>query len=271
MELITKFLDDLKTFSLIRLFNAAAILVIGYCVVRLVAHFVRKLLNKTGLDKSAQKNIVKAVKAFGYFVVLISCLGSLGVPVTSLIAILGAIGLAFSLALQDVIANLAGGLLILTAKPFSTGDFIEVTGGISGRVTRVNFIHTVVNTLDNRRVMLPNGALFKGNITNISAEPCRVIELTFPVSYFADVRQAKRVIEDVVTADPRVLKDPPVTIGLTALSYVSADVTVRLWAENQDFIVLKSHLLEQVKGALDQNALSVPAYRQAQMDAGERK
>lgn len=232
------------------------ILAVGWFLIK---HFVRLLdrliSRRETLDRSVQKALLSVMRGVLVFILLLTCADRLGLPTTSLITLLGTLGLAFSLALQSSLSNLAGGLFILTTKPFVTGDFIDVAGQ-SGTVSRIGFIHTMLNTLDNKQIYLPNGTVSSAVIVNYSHEQRRQLDLEIPVPYNCSLKAARDVITAAVSGDERVLETPYIrTWGLSASAVT---IKVRVWCAAADYFDLRSDLLERIKLALDEAHISIP-------------
>lgn len=258
MEQINAFFDALGNSSFINILFALLTFVIGWIAIRYLTRLVSRILNRNEkLDISLQKFLVNVIRIVAFVVLILMCADQLGLPMTSFITLLGTAGLAASLALQDSLANLAGGIFILVSKPFATGDFIEM-GSVSGTVSEIGFIHTVLNTVDNRRIYVPNGGLSADRIINYSAEPRRQLELKFPVPYSCDTAMAKQVITETVLADSRALHEPTPFIRVWELNSSSVDILVRVWVNSPDYFELKCALLENVKMALDKAGIAIP-------------
>ncbi|MDR0952007.1 MAG: mechanosensitive ion channel family protein [Oscillospiraceae bacterium] len=249
----------LSNLQVTKLLSAVIILLLGLLLVNILSKILRKLLKKSGrLDLSLREFLLKTIKLLLYFVLFIIIASQLGIPITSLITILGALGLAVSLALQDSLSNVAGGLFLLSSKPFSTGDFIEA-GAFSGTVAEIGVIHTVLVTIDNRRIYIPNGKLADETVVNFSVADKRRIDLTFPVAYESDLAKARAVIEGTIAKDTRVLSEPePPFVRVWELSDSSVDIMTRFWCKTEDYWELRSAALESVKGALDSAGVSIP-------------
>jgi small conductance mechanosensitive channel len=189
--------------------------------------------------------------------VVLASVQVLGVPTTNFLAILGAAGLAIGLALKDSLSNFSSGVMLVFFRPFRAGDYVEAAG-IAGTVDSISIFSTTFKTLDNRVVIVPNGMIYAGTITNFSTLPVRRIDMVIGVSYSDNIEQAKSIMQSVLDADERVLKDPAATVFLLDLAASSVNFAVRPWAATGDFWAVRSDLLERIKLELEKNGLSIP-------------
>ena len=188
---------------------------------------------------------------------LISVLDKLGIPTTSIITSLGAVGLAISLAVKDSIATLAGGVVILVLKPFNLGDYVEIDG-LGGTVREITMFNTVLNTPDNKRISLPNDSVYKAKVVNYSAEPNRRLDLVFTIGYNDDYDKAKALIEKVIQDCPLALDDPAPVVRMSGHGASAIEITTRVWVKNSDYFELQFRMYEDVKKIFDQNGISIP-------------
>jgi len=261
MEQLRQVYDTIKDSPMTNIIMALLTFIIGWMAIKLLVKLVRRILDrKVDLDSSLEKFIVNIIRIVALVVLLVACAEQLGLPMTSFVTLLGTVGLAASLALQDSLANLAGGVFILVSKPFVTGDFIEV-GAVTGTVAEIGFIHTVLRTVDNRRVFLPNGTLSADRIINYSAEELRQLELLFPVAYDSDLAKARQVIMDSVLADERICREPAPFVRVWQLSGSSVDIMVRAWVPSGVLLDVKCGLLERTKNELDAAGIAIPFNR----------
>jgi len=241
----------------IKLVMALVILVIGLWLAGLIAHMAGKALVKAGRDDMLVRFLESIVKALLQVVVVIAALSQLGVQTTSLIAILGAAGLAIGLALQNSLSNFAAGVMLLVFKPFKAGDFVEA-GGVLGMVELVRVFNSVLRTPDNREITVPNGNIYNGVITNFSARDTRRIDLVIGISYDSDIRKAKDIIQSILGEDSRVLKDPEPTWGVMDLADSSVNLYIRPWVTSADYWSTRCDLLETIKTSFDANGIGIP-------------
>ena len=189
--------------------------------------------------------------------VIIASLDMLGVNTTSLIAMLGAAGLAVGLALQGSLQNFASGVLLIIFRPFKIGDFVEA-GGTVGTVEKITIFNTIVLSPDNREIIVPNGAIYGGTITNFSARDSRRIDMVFGIGYGDDIKKAKDILMQAMASDSRVLKDPAPVVALAELADSSVNFVVRPWVKGADYWDVKFDLTEHIKMAFDEKGISIP-------------
>jgi len=224
----------------------------------LVNRFVRLLDSKLGKkDPTLNTFLCGLLSAILKILLLISVASMVGIATTSFIAIIGAAGLAIGLALQGSLGNFAGGVLILIFKPFKVGDVIEAQGYL-GSVLEISILYTIVNTFDNRRIIIPNGDLSNSSLTNLSAYPTRRCDMSFGIGYGDDIDKAKATIKRLVEEDERSLKDPEPMIVVGGLGDSSVDLTVRVWTKYADLWPFYWDMQERVKKAFDAEGISIP-------------
>jgi small conductance mechanosensitive channel len=241
----------------LRLVAALAILWIGIRLSRFAARGIERLATRAGLETMLASFFRRVVKVVLIVVVGIAVLDMVGIPVTSLLAVLAAAGLAVGLALRDSLSNIAGAVMLITLRPFHVGDFVDA-GGISGTVERVDIFHTTLRTPDNRVISVPNRNVANANIINFTARDQRRIDLTVGISYDDDIPTAKRIIREVLEADARVLKEPEPVILVDALGDSSVNLVVRPWVATADFWPARSDLIEAIKTRLEAGGCSIP-------------
>jgi small conductance mechanosensitive channel len=236
---------------------AAITLVIGLWIIRIITRVTGKALERTKVELSLRKFLLGLVSIVLKTLLAVSVVAQLGVATTSFVAILGAAGLAVGLALQGSLANFAGGVLILLFKPYKIGDFIDAQG-IAGKVKEIQVFNTVVTTPDNKTVIVPNGAMSNGIITNFSTQPMRRVDMSFGIGYNDDIDRAKALLDNLVTADTRILKDPAPQIAVSELGDSSVNFVVRVWCNTADYWEIFFAMQEDVKKTFDQNSISIP-------------
>jgi len=236
---------------------ALVTLVVGLWIVGLVARLLRKAFERGKVEPGLRNFLGSLVSTILKVMVLIAVAGKLGIQTTSFVAILGAAGLAVGLALQGSLANFAGGVLVLLFKPYKVGDFIDAQG-VSGTVKEIQVFNTVITTPDNKTIIVPNGAISNGIITNISTQPTRRVDMTFGIGYSDDIQKTKEVLRQLVEADERVLKDPAPVIVCSALADSSVNFAVRAWCNSGDYWGIFFDMQEKVKEAFDANGISIP-------------
>ncbi|CAM3695345.1 mechanosensitive ion channel domain-containing protein [Rheinheimera salexigens] len=260
MEEITKFYQENNAVIVGYFLQFIAAIVIFY-VGRLVAKVVKRLLERALLSRHIDKAVVSFMASIVYAIILIAtvlmALSQVGVETTSFIAILGAAGLAIGLALQGSLANFASGILIILFRPFKSGDYIDA-GGVSGTVDKIEIFQTIMTTPDNKRVIVPNAKITGGPITNYSAEPTRRVDILVGIAYDADLRLAKKLLEEIINADERVLPAPKPLIAVAALADSSVNIHVRPWVNAADYWGMYWDTLEKIKLTFDEHGIGIP-------------
>jgi small conductance mechanosensitive channel len=241
----------------IKLIAAIAIFIIG----KMVANWLKKLITRVMTKAEIDQIIIGFTSSIAYIAMLafvvVAALGQLGIQTTSFIAILGAAGLAIGLALQGSLSNFAAGFLMIIFRPFKVGDFIEAAG-VAGKVDAIQIFTTTLMTPDNKTIIIPNAKIGNDNIINYSTQPTRRVELTIGVAYDADLKQVRDILEDIVSKDERVLKDPPHQIAVKELADSSVNFVVRLWVESADFWDVFFDANETVKTRFDEAGIGIP-------------
>ena len=233
------------------------IFILGRWVAKAVIGLVRRLMSKKGVDQTLSRFVTSLLFALLMAVVIIAALGQLGVQTTSLVAIVGAAGLAIGLALQGSLSNFASGVMLIVFRPFKAGDFIEAAG-VSGAVEEVSIFNTTLKTPDNKIVIVPNAQVTGGSIVNYSAEDMRRIDLVFGIGYGDDIRRAKQVIESVLAEDERILKHPAPTVGVVELGASSVNLAVRPWVRTADYWDVFFATNERMKQRFDAEGITIP-------------
>lgn len=236
---------------------AIAIIIVGMIIARVVSNGVNRLLVARHIDATVA-DFLSALVRYGIIAfTIIAALGRVGVQTASVIAVLGAAGLAVGLALQGSLSNLAAGVLLVTFRPFRTGEFVDL-GGVMGTVQNVQIFSTTLKTADGKIVVVPNGKIIAGNIVNFSREPIRRNEFIIGVAYDADVDQVIDLLREVVEADERVLKDLGIQIGLNELAASSLNFVVRCWSKSGDLQNVYWDLMKNFKRTLDAHGIGIP-------------
>ena len=241
----------------IRIVMALLVFYIGRWVARLVVSLLKKVMTRSNIDAILIKFLADIVYTVLLIAVIIAALDQLGVNTTSLLAILGAAGLAVGLALKDSLSNFAAGVMLILFRPFKQGDFVEAAGTM-GVVEQVNVFNTVLKTGDNREIIIPNSGIYGGMITNYSARPTRRIDLVVGIGYDDDIRKAMGLLEEVIKSDDRILEDPAPAISVAELADSSVNLNVRPWVKSEDYWAVRSDLLEKIKLSFDANGISIP-------------
>jgi len=236
---------------------AIATLLIGLWVIKLLVKGMDKAMVKGNIDLSLRKFLIRLANIAMKVLLLISVASMMGIATTSFIAVIGAAGLAVGLALQGSLSNFAGGVLILIFRPFKVGDVIETQGHI-GKVHDIQVFNTVLKTPDNKTIIIPNGAVSNGSIVNFSTEETRRVDMTFGIGYEDDIQKAKAILNEMLSKDERVLKEPAPQVVLSELADSSVNFAVRAWVKSADYWDLFFDMQEEVKLAFDQNKISIP-------------
>jgi len=242
---------------LVNITLALLVFVLGRWIARLLAGVAGRLMERAGLDAMLSGFVCSILNALLLLMVIIAALDQLGVDTTSFIALIGAAGLAVGLALQGSLQNFASGVLLIIFRPFKVGDFIEAAG-VSGVVEEIGIFSTRMKTGDNREIIVPNGSIYAGTITNNSARDTRRIDLVFGIGYDDDLKQAKGIIQRLVEADERILSEPKPLIAVAELADASVNFVVRPWVKSGDYWAVRFSLIENVKLAFDKAGISIP-------------
>jgi len=237
--------------------TALLILIIGLWLSKKISKIAQKILAKRGVELTLQKFLGDLISWTLKILVFITAISQVGVETTSFIAILGAAGLAVGLALQGTLANFAGGALIMFFKPFKVGDLIEAQGEI-GVVKEIQIFVTKLTSPQNKLIIVPNGTLSNGNITNYTAEGKLRVDLTFGVGYDSDIKQTKEVLMQVMLNNPNILKDPAPTVNVSELADSSINFAVRPWATTANYWGVYYSVIEECKYALDKANIEIP-------------
>ena len=262
-EILDKVIDFASVYG-IKVIGAIVIWIIGSWAIRKIMKGIRAFMTKRDYDESLQKFLLNLISWILKILLIITLLGTLGVPTTSFAAIIAAAGLAIGLALQGSLGNFAGGVLIMIFKPIKIGDLIEAQGEI-GVVKQIEIFTTKLTGLSNKEIIIPNGALSNGNIVNYTTEGTRRVDLTFGVGYDSDIKKTKEVLMNVITYHPLVLSDPEPTVNVSALADSSINFAVRPWCKAEDYWAVYFAITEQTKEALDAAGIEIPYPHQVEI------
>ncbi|NER12644.1 mechanosensitive ion channel [Leptobacterium flavescens] len=247
-----------------KIIGALLIWIIGSWVIKKMMKGMSHVMNKNDYDESLKKFLISLTSWILKVLLILAVLGTMGVETTSFAAIIAAAGLAIGLALQGSLANFAGGVLILIFKPFKVGDLIEAQGEL-GVVKEIDIFTTKLNSPTNKLVIIPNGTLSNGNIINYSAEGKLRVDLTFGVDYGSDIKLTKDVLMEVLTSNPKVLKDPAPMVAVSELADSSVNFAVRPWANVADYWDVYFETIENGKEALDKAGIEIPYPHQVEI------
>ncbi len=240
-----------------RLIIAAAIFFIGKMLARSIADFLQKPLSKSGMDEMLVKFLSTMTYAVLLIAVTLAAIDQLGINITSLLAIVGAAGLAVGLAMKDSLSNFAAGVMIIIFRPFKIGDFINAAGS-AGVVDEIGLFCTLLHSPDNQRIIVPNSAIINGTIVNVNTLGTRRIDLVVGISYDDNIGQARDIILGLIDADPRILKDPEPGVAMAEMGDSSININVRPWVKSEDYWAVRADLLEVIKLSLEQAGMSIP-------------
>lgn len=259
---LTQYVQDsipgLITFGL-KVLAALVAFFIGRLVIRWIRKIVRRSFERSGADKGVEQFVDSLLKYGLYALLVFSLISSLGFDTTSVAAVLASGGVAIGLALQGSLSNFAGGVLILLLKPFVVGDYIiEDTNGKEGTVKEIQIFYTKLSTIDNKTIVIPNGMLTNNSITNATAKDERQLDLRVGISYDADIRQAKSVIENLLIKDECIIKNEQINVFVHELADSAVVLGIRAWVKNEKYWETRWRLLEEIKLLLDENGIEIP-------------
>ena len=252
---LTQYVQDsipgLITFGL-KVLAALVAFFIGRLVIRWIRKIVRRSFERSGADKGVEQFVDSLLKYGLYALLVFSLISSLGFDTTSVAAVLASGGVAIGLALQGSLSNFAGGVLILLLKPFVVGDYIiEDSNGKEGTVIEIQIFYTKLSTIDNKTIVIPNGMLTNNSITNATAKDERQLDLRVSISYDADIRQAKNVIEELLEKDECIIKNEQINVFVHELADNAVVLGIRAWVKNEEYWTTRWRLLEEIKLSLD--------------------
>lgn len=240
-----------------KLLGAIIILVVGLFIMKWVKNFIKTSKKLDKLDSSLRSFLVSFINIVLAILLVITIASVLGAPVTSFLTILASCGVAIGLALQGALSNFAGGIMILLFKPFRVGDYIEAAGE-AGTVQEISVVYTVLLTVDNKRITIPNGSITNSVVENYSAEDIRRVDLTFGADYGCDMDTVKSVIEGVIAKNPLALRDPAPFVRLVNRGDSALEYTVRVWCKTADYWDVYFDLNENITAAFKENNISIP-------------
>ena len=257
MENILNKLGDIGVDAGMKLLYAIVILIVGTRLIKLAIKLINKskLFNK--IDKSLASFLLSFIKIALYILLGVTIASMLGVPLTSMVTVLGSAGLAIGLALQGGLSNIAGGIIILLFKPFTIGDFID-THVDSGTVRGISLFYTTLVTPDNKIISIPNGNLANQATVNYSKENTRRLDINVSVSYKNDIEEVKKILNSILNKEKRIIKDKDVFVALTDYADSSLTYTIRIWVNSADFFNVKFDLLEKIKEQFDEKKIEIP-------------
>jgi len=236
---------------------AILVFFIGKIIVNFVTKLLSRVLKRSKMDAILVNFVTSIIRTVLLLFVVIAAMDQLGVNTTSLVALLGAAGLAVGLALQSSLQNFAAGVMLIIFRPFKAGDFIEAAG-IMGTVKNISIFSSILRTGDNREIIVPNGKVYGDVITNYSARETRRIDMVVGIGYDSDIKLARDTLKELVEKDERILKDPETLIAVSELADSSVNFVVRPWVKSSDYWSVKFSLNEAIKLTFDERGISIP-------------
>ena len=253
----TTYLTDLLEKIGPKLLLAIVTLFIGLWVIKFLSKLLRKAFRKSKVDASLIPFLLSMITIGLKVLLIISVAGMIGIQMTSFIAILGAAGLAVGLALSGTLQNFAGGVMLIFFKPFKVGDFIEAQGH-SGIVSEIQIFNTIMKTVDNKKIIIPNGGLSTSSIINYSSESTRRVDITFGIGYEDDIDKAKGILQGIIDGNDLINNEPEPFIGVIELGDSSVNLVVRIWTKTSDYWNVYFYMQETVKKTFDKEGISIP-------------
>lgn len=242
-----------------RVLIALAVFFIGRIIIGWIQRVVRRSLERSSADKGVEQFVDSFLKVGLYSLLIFSIAAKFGVDTASVAALVASGGVAIGLALQGSLSNFAGGVLILLLKPFEVGDYItEDTNKNEGTVKEIQIFYTKLSTIDNKTIVIPNGMLTNSSLTNATAKAERRLDLKVSISYQADLRKAKVLLEDILMSDPCVMKDEEINVFVDDLADSAVVLGARAWVKNEEFWPTRWRLLETIKFTLDEEGIEIP-------------
>lgn len=256
-EEIMNYLVELATSAGLKLLAAIVLVIVGLKGIKWLRKWIRTSEKLNKIDNSLRSFMISFSSVVLYIVLFITVAVILGIPTTSFITMLASCGVAVGLALQGSLSNFAGGIMILLFKPFKVGDYIDAAGE-SGTVTEISVVYTELLTVDNKRIIIPNGTITNSVIENYSAENIRRVDFTFNTAYDSDIDKVKRIITEILESHPKALKNPECFVRLSAHNDSALTYTARVWCKTDDYWDVNFDVIESVKKAFDENGIQIP-------------
>ncbi|MDG2228791.1 MAG: mechanosensitive ion channel [Gammaproteobacteria bacterium] len=267
-EIMNYAIEITSNFGL-KLLTALIVVIVGKQLVKILLKVIKVALEKANTEETVRIFVANLLNTVFTVIIFVAAINQLGVETTSIIALLGAAGLAIGLALQGSLANFASGILIVIFRPYKVGDYIEA-GTNAGTVKDIQIFSTVLRTPDNKTIVVPNGSIMDGSITNYSEQPTRRIDIIASCSYEDDLDKVKQVLKTILDSEDRILTEPKPQIAVSELAESSVNFIVRPWVNSSDYLPVMYSLLEQIKKTFDQEGISIP-YPQSDIHIHEKK
>ncbi len=255
-----KLIDSITQISVdfgLRILYAVLIIFVGRWIVKLLLKIIKTALEKTSIEETVRIFVANLLNTLLMVIIFIAAINQLGIETTSIIAMLGAAGLAIGLSLQGSLANFAAGILVVTFKPYKVGDYIEA-GSAAGTVLDIQIFSTVLKTGDNKIVIIPNGIIMKDSIVNYSGQATRRVDIVASCGYEDDIDKVKEILWDILNQEDRILAEPEPKIAVSELADNSINFIVRPWVNSSDRSNVKYSILEQIKKRFDEEGISIP-------------
>lgn len=240
-----------------KLLAAAILLFVGHMLIKCINKHMKNSKIGSKMDITVKKFMDNFVKSALYCVLIISVIAVLGIPMASIVAVLGSAGLAVGLALQGALGNIAGGIMLILFKPFEVGDFVDAAG-YSGTVDSIGLFYTVIKTSDRKRITVPNSNITGASVVNYSCEDNRRVDVTFTVAYGSDMEKTKNVMQEVIRNIPGALNEPAPFVKISKYLDSAVEITTRTWCKNADYWDVFYAITEKIGAALAENNIEVP-------------
>lgn len=236
---------------------AVFIIVIGMRIAKMIRNMLSRSFARMEMEVTLRKFLLSFINAIIYGIIIFIAADKIGISSASIVALLGSAGLAIGLALQGSLANFSGGVLILMVRPFKVGDYIVSKDG-EGTVSSIGLVYTILNTVDNKRVVIPNGNLANSPLTNVTAKEKRRVDILIGISYSADLNEAKKIIHRVFDKNPKVIQEDGIDVFVNALSPNAVEIGGRGWVLTDDYWSVRWDMLETIKLAFDEAGITIP-------------
>jgi len=257
MENLMNWINENGVDYALKIGTALIVLIIGLWIIKLITKGIKRLFEKRELDPSLRPFLTGLINGLLKVLLVITVISMVGIEMTSFIAILGAVGLAVGMALSGTLQNFAGGVMILLFKPFKVGDYVAAQG-YEGIIKEIQIFNTILTTVDNKTIIIPNGGLSTSSMVNYSKEPQRRVDLTFGIGYGDDIDKARQIILDVAAKHGKVLPDPAPFVKVSELADSSVNFATRLWVNAEDYWDVFFFMNENVKKEFDKQGVSIP-------------
>lgn len=257
MENTMLFVTSNFTNFLMKLIGAIIIFIIGKFIIKNILSLVHRILYKKKIDPMVHSFAVSCLRALAYVILVIITASVVGIQMTSLVAVLGAATFAVGLALQGSLSNFAGGVLILIFKPFEIGHFIEAAG-YTGTVEGIQIFYTILNTPDNKRIIIPNGELSNNSMVNYSKNDKRRVDIDFGIGYGCDFKKAIDILKEIAESHEKIIKEVPIQIRVKELADSSVNITYRVWCKTSDYWDVYFDSMEKAKEVFDRENIEIP-------------